>query len=654
MSDPFVNCELSESWKDWFLSRKSAAILDKSHKQTMFNTFNATITESKCKEQLLKQDEIAFLFKLNFGQGKVNIIHHFQEVGGNLWSNSSEKFGAIQGIQRNGTCVVTPDTDLLFGLSEGNNSVPQIKDLLEIRNINEIDQVQISNETKYQARNIIPIPPFMINKLSLAIQQSQGESKAVLFTAIEAIRDFDTATESIEEHTETASDSCGDLLHWLFLVTKNKIYSIPTMACCDVQMQVHYRNMEKTHLTQDQPVTPIVTQASSSDQGLIQRPLEIIASSSSVTREYLDKLTQIQATQGDKQTRSFKKIAKKYQRMMLVASSRGNVIPTTLNDDAIEFFSQSTSLLAQIHLNSYLESKDIECTVSTALATILMHGSFLWVNSVNPSGLSASVISSKDVINNDTLYDGIVLDYTTKHEISDDSLNKLTKTKIMYPTEIESTIHRIDALAALSELFFGDTSLLSKGLDELVYDCKKNKTLLKRQLALDEMFIPKLLYAVDHRVNQWLSQCCRESSVQETTLDLVSFASIILKIQLNDFNCFLPMNIRRIAKEETSQKKRDNTQEGLKTKKKSKQEIVSMVRNENINEEWKLKENESWNQTFRHKSKEAPMLSMDCRACLKYHVKGFCFQDCNFKDSHVELTGEDFKRTDSYIKSLRS
>ena len=77
-----------------------------------------------------------------------------------------------------------------------------------------------------------------------------------------------------------------------------------------------------------------------------------------------------------------------------------------------------------------------------------------------------------------------------------------------------------------------------------------------------------------------------------------------------------------------------------------------MVRNEQINEEWKIKENENWNQTFRHKSKEAPILSMNCCACLKHHVKGFCFKDCNFKDSHTDINGDDFKRTDSYIKSL--
>ena len=216
--------------------------------------------------------------------------------------------------------------------------------------------------------------------------------------------------------------------------------------------------------------------------------------------------------------------------MILVASSRGDVTATKMNNDGIEFFQQSSSLLAKIFLNSYLESRDIECTISSAQATILMHGSFLWTNTITPSGLAASVITTKDIIGNDTLYKGIVLDYSIKHEINKELLGKLTKTQVVYPTHIEATIQRLDALIALYKLFFGDGSWIHKGLDEFVLECKRNKLLLKRKLCLDELFIPKLLYSVNDRVNQWLSQCCREDLVENTSLALVSFVDIISKL----------------------------------------------------------------------------------------------------------------------------
>lgn len=273
--------------------------------------------------------------------------------------------------------------------------------------------------------------------------------------------------------------------------------------------------------------TPLPPASPATNQNF-QRPLEIIANSSTHTREYLDKLTQMQQSSGDKNTRNFKKLARKYQKMLLVASSLGNVVAQDINEEGKEFFSQTSTLNAQIFLNSYLEAREVECTISSALATVLMHGSFTWSNEVTPSGLSASVISSRDIINNDTLYEGIVLDFSIKHEISNESLKKLTKTQVLYPTDIESMIQRLDALAALSELFFGDKSLIYRGLDEFIYECKKNKMLLRRRYSLDDMFIPKFLYSVDDRVNQWLTQCGIEDNVSATSLDLVEFKPVLL------------------------------------------------------------------------------------------------------------------------------
>jgi len=472
---------------------------------------------------------------------------------------------------------------------------------------------------------------------------------------INTIKDYDNNLDSSGGFAiEKAKDSCHHILGWLYLVSKLKVNPIPTMGCCEIIVKEHYQKVESFHINK-------LSSQNLPNQGIpltqdFTKPLEIIANSSTITREYLDKLTQMQTSNGDKQTKSFKKLPKKHQQMMLVASSIGNVQCTNLNPTGLDFFNQSSSLHAQIFLNSYLEARDIDCTISPALTTILMHGSFTWSNAVTPSGLASSVISSKDIMNNDTLYEGIVLDYTTKHEISGESLSKLTKTKILFPTDIEAMIQRLDALTSLAELFFGDTSTLHKGLDDLVFTCKKNKTLLRRKLCLDDMLIPKILYSVDDRIDQWLLQCGQCQTIDETSLELVYFINIISKIQLNKFSCFLPPNIRRIIKDET--KKRDSPDaklpntEANKNGKKMKQENI-MVMNEDINPEWKLKDNENWTQIFRHKSRDAPVLTNGSKACLKYHVKGFCFEDCKFKGTHIQLLGEDFKKTDAYIKSLR-
>ena len=77
--------------------------------------------------------------------------------------------------------------------------------------------------------------------------------------------------------------------------------------------------------------------------------------------------------------------------MVLVVSSIGNVKCTNLNVDGLEFFSQSSSLNKNF-FNSYLEARDIDCTIPSALDTILIQGSFPKTNVLMPLWLSVSVI----------------------------------------------------------------------------------------------------------------------------------------------------------------------------------------------------------------------------------------------------------------------
>ena len=189
---------------------------------------------------------------------------------------------------------------------------------------------------------------------------------------------------------------------------------------------------------------------------------------------------------------------------------------------------------------------------------------------------------------------------------------------------------------------------------------QKNRSLLRRKLCLDEMFIPKFLYAIDDKINQWLMQCSQVQNVEETSVHLMKLQKIITKLQVNELICCLPPNIKRIARE--SAKKREladgkestgSSGSGGSNVKKQKQ-TNNMVRNEQPKADWKLKQEENWNLLVRHKSKDTPVLANGSKACLKYHVKGFCFDDCKFRGSHCQLAGLDEEKTDEYIESLRN
>ena len=87
----------SKSWKDWFLSRDSAFIIDKSKQSSLLNTFNHSISADQCKSLLQDYNETVFMFRQNFGEHKVSLFHNFCSIGRTIYSSESE-VGFIQGI----------------------------------------------------------------------------------------------------------------------------------------------------------------------------------------------------------------------------------------------------------------------------------------------------------------------------------------------------------------------------------------------------------------------------------------------------------------------------------------------------------------------------------------------------------------------------
>ena len=94
----------------------------------------------------------------------------------------------------------------------------------------------------------------------------------------------------------------------------------------------------------------------------------------------------------NKTTKSFKKIAPTFQKMLLIASSRESriILINLNNDDAVILFKQSPVLYAQMFINSLLESQTIDCTISSGLTTsllkppiVFMSSSLLYIDSFN-------------------------------------------------------------------------------------------------------------------------------------------------------------------------------------------------------------------------------------------------------------------------------
>ena len=98
------------------------------------------------------------------------------------------------------------------------------------------------------------------------------------------------------------------------------------------------------------------------------------------------------------------------------------------NAKVVELFKCWNKINTQVMLNSHFKIEGIDCSFSSAVTATLLYGRFLWKNPLSPSSLAALVISSESIFLTDTLHEGMVLDHSTKFDISAASLSKLTKT----------------------------------------------------------------------------------------------------------------------------------------------------------------------------------------------------------------------------------
>ena len=408
-----------------------------------------------------------------------------------------------------------------------------------------------------------------------------GDASEVLISSVSAIKKFDEDHADNESFVDKAKEKCRHFIFWLYLVSQDStsIAATPTISVSNEKVAKLLDTISSSCL---EPAMAKGAESSSifdQVEKSLKRPFEVLVASSSSTSDFMEKLTQLQSSSNEKSSKSFKKIPLKYQNMILIACSVSEVTVLEYDAEGAEFFKSSSILNAQVMLNSLLKTEGINCSVSTAMTSSLLLGSFLWKDSISPSGFASSVLSSESFIHSDTLQEGVILDYATKFDMSEKSLTKLTKMQVVFPTDVEELTHRLRGFYALSCFFFKKTGFISQGLKKLTNFCIDNKALLKTRVFLDEKFIAKFICAIDERIYQWLRQCSMKSVVSDTDISLVELSSLISDVQLNRFHYLLPPSV---AKVNSAQTEEDVAIESNRSTRKKKREDPKMVKNHQL------------------------------------------------------------------------
>ncbi len=298
------------------------------------------------------------------------------------------------GLNRSNSIIATPDAEVLFRQPHPDAyDVAKREDIMNCESLEDVENLAASGSQSIKARNFIPVPPFLVKTLSDSIAVNKEQTNQIFLDVIKAIKDFDEGHREDEEFKEKAATKCKQLLHWLYVASKdddeNGISQIHFTVCSNETIMKRMKEFEAATLTQTRDPQTQVAQS-------LVAPLEQLAASSRTTQETLLKMsaTQEKGSSSSSSEKSFAKIPESYRNMLLNASSMGEARPSTLSDEAMEFFKLPGIKQAHIHLNSLLDGRGVRVSIPHSVVNSLYCGAFKWSNLATPSGFAASVLET--------------------------------------------------------------------------------------------------------------------------------------------------------------------------------------------------------------------------------------------------------------------
>lgn len=205
----------ADGWKDWFLAKDSNTIINQAKQVLFFANCNSIIDKRDIACNLEKEENMVFLFHQNFGDRRVNIFHHFEQLGGMIMETNVDP-SFIQEVGQLTACVTTPNIKKLCAIPTANALFVSTKmNMFAVKAVTDFKALLVGTATIYRPRNCIPVPPLLFETVVEAIEKSDGDTAESFVKCVETIKEFDLEHTDDNESEETVKDHCKRILDWL-------------------------------------------------------------------------------------------------------------------------------------------------------------------------------------------------------------------------------------------------------------------------------------------------------------------------------------------------------------------------------------------------------------------------------------------------------
>ena len=327
--------------------------------------------------------------------------------------------------------------------------------------------------------------------------------------------------------------------------------------------------------------------------------------------------------------------------MLLMASAIScDVAPTELVESCTRFLNQKNSGLAETELLTQfheLGMRDIYFGPGVSLA--LYAGDLLFKYMGRPCNFSAfCFFPQTGNEDEDDIDKRAILLHIMKEQgrgKTYDEVKKSTKQTVRTPNDIPTLIKQLGFFRGASSILLGIESLLTVNLIALELAINQNVSHFNRKTWNNPSFSTQFLYAVNVRVQRWLSLCRMAKGRDEVDDSIINFDHLIDQILYGYFHMDLPSSFKLPDDNNDSGPPTKHQRSNKNNKDHASSQDNRAVKNESQIEDIKLRPGKSWKDFCGAHVAHCPKWNDKVAMCARYHIKGDCFQDCKNAASHV-------------------
>ena len=617
------------TWKEFHL--KFAASVNSRNKDSSL-ILDMSVPEQEQVKSIsnLVSNKVSIVCFFSSPTSSMNFIHSTADLEGGILAQSS-KVVALNGFGNNGFPVIINNSCISKIVDQ---QVPKLDALIQMESkeaVNGLALEDVDSEI-LSTHPFMLVPPFLW-KTVMELQDRSPSS--LLLATLKGISDYASSDDNVDGITLVNLQSmCTRLLQFLWLSEKSIMTNLFVYPPSDDKEVISWSRFKHEQCINQRQNQTIVTQPT-------QTPNEP-SIEATLLKSSLEQYAKLASS--DPKKKSFDKLHAPVRNMILNASSSNNeIMAGAPSEDCTDFFKAPTAGEAtEIFLNSMEYKWSCNIQLQPGVILSLYSGKFLRGYVDKPSNFSPFSFPKKSFMetkNSSQEALRLQLKELSGEGLSNSDIQGALNQDICIPKQIDFMRYNIKNMIGASCFFFSEYSLLPRSL-KIVFDhIEKNLAIYEALQFHNKYFAAEFLFSIDTRIQLWLNDCKKEQYRDQVDDSLINFSNDLNQVLMRRFSIALPSSIKAQIDGSSSEKKSSQEEVPPKRRKMQENDIDSsrVVNDENCND-WQVSF-ELYDKHFRHNKhmKSRPKMN-GTPMCHRWFSKGYCFNNCANRDSHVSCS----------------